>query len=174
MNSDEFILSMLVNNESGVLTRVSGLFARRAFNIDSLSVGVTAEPSISRITITARGDDYVKNQIMRQLEKLQDVKVVEMMPRDTTVMRELFLIKLNITQKERAGLMEAVAVFRAKVVDLNNDSVTFEITGECSKCNAFVEYLRPFGIAELCCTGLTAISRGCKTLTMDSDSAEQK
>ncbi len=174
MNPDEFILSMLVNNESGVLTRVSGLFARRAFNIDSLSVGVTDDPHVSRITITAKGDDYVKNQIVRQLEKLHDVKIVEMMPPNKTVMRELVLIKLNIAQKSRAGLMEAVAVFRAKVVDLNNDSVTLEITGERSKCDAFVEYLRPFGIAELCRTGLTAITRGRSTLSMDSDSAKQK
>ena len=110
-----------MNNESGVLTRVSGLFARRAFNIDSLSVGVTDDPHISRITISAKGDDYVKTQIVRQLEKLHDVKIVELMPPNKTVMRELVLIKLNIAQKSRAGLMEAVAVFRAKVVDLNND-----------------------------------------------------
>jgi len=168
MNPDEFILSILVNNEAGVLTRVSGLFARRAFNIDSLSVGVTDDPHISRITIVARGDDYVKNQIIRQLEKLHDVKIVEMMPSICTVMRELVLIKLNISQKSRVGLMEAVSVFRAKVVDLNNDSVTLEITGERSKCDAFVEYLRPLGIAELCRTGLTAISRGRKTLQPDS------
>jgi acetolactate synthase-1/3 small subunit len=172
MNPDEFILSMLVHNEAGVLTRVSGLFARRAFNIDSLSVGVTGDPSISRITISAKGDDYVKNQIVRQLEKLHDVKIVELMPPGASVMRELVLIKLNIDQKSRAGLMEAVAVFRAKVVDLTNDSVTLEITGERSKCDAFVEYLRPFGVAELCRTGVTAISRGRKTLKMDSKSPQ--
>lgn len=172
MNPDEFILAMLVNNEAGVLTRVSGLFARRAFNIDSLSVGVTDDPRISRITITARGDDYVKTQLVRQLEKLHDVKIVELMPTSSTVTRELVLIKLNIAQKSRAGLMEAVAVFRAKVVDLNNDSVTLEITGERSKCNAFVEYLRPFGIAELCRTGLTAMSRGRKTLKMNAKPAQ--
>lgn len=167
MNSDEFILSILVNNEAGVLTRVSSLFSRRAFNIDSLSVGVTDDPKISRITIVARGDDYVKNQIILQLEKLHDVKKVELMPQTGTVMRELVLIKLNISQKSRAGLMEAVSVFRAKVVDLTNDSVTLEITGERSKCNAFVEYLRAFGIAELCRTGLTAITRGPSTLKPD-------
>lgn len=168
MNPDEFILSILVNNEAGVLTRVSGLFARRAFNIDSLSVGVTDDPHISRITIAARGDEYVKSQIISQLEKLHDVKIVELMPPSSTVMRELVLIKLNISQKSRVGLMEAVSVFRAKVVDLNNDSVTLEITGERSKCDAFVEYLRAFGIAELCRTGLTAISRGRKTLKPDA------
>ncbi len=167
MHSDEFILSILVNNEAGVLTRVSGLFARRAFNIDSLSVGVTEDPQVSRITIVARGDEYVKSQIIRQLEKLHDVKIVELMPPSRTVMRELVLIKLNISQESRVGLMEAVSVFRAKVVDLTNDSVTLEITGERSKCNAFVEYLRAFGIAELCRTGLTAITRGPKTLKPD-------
>jgi acetolactate synthase-1/3 small subunit len=164
MHSDEFILSILVNNEAGVLTRVSGLFARRAFNIDSLSVGVTEDPQVSRITIVARGDEYVKSQIIRQLEKLHDVKIVELMPPSRTVMRELVLIKLNISQKSRLGMMEAVSVFRAKVVDLSNDSVTLEITGEQSKCDAFVEYLSAFGIAELCRTGLTAVTRGRKTL----------
>ncbi|MDY0177404.1 MAG: acetolactate synthase small subunit, partial [Lentisphaeria bacterium] len=160
MNPDEFILSILVNNESGVLTRVSGLFARRGFNIDSLSVGVTQDPKLSRITISASGDDYIKNQILRQLEKLHDVKIVEIMPGNGTVMRELVLIKLNVSQEARVGLMEAVSVFRAKVVDFTNDSLTLEITGERNKCEAFIEYLRPYGVAELCRTGLTAISRG--------------
>ncbi|HOG51260.1 MAG TPA: acetolactate synthase small subunit, partial [Lentisphaeria bacterium] len=95
MDNDEFVISMLVNNEAGVLTRVSGLFARRGFNIDSLSVGVTEQPGLSRITITAHGDDYIKDQIIKQLAKLQDVKVVKLMPFNDSVMRELLLIKVQ-------------------------------------------------------------------------------
>lgn len=94
MDNDEFVISMLVNNEAGVLTRVSGLFARRGFNIDSLSVGVTEQAGLSRITITAHGDDYIKDQIIKQLAKLQDVKVVKLMPFNNSVMRELLLIKV--------------------------------------------------------------------------------
>lgn len=164
MDNDEFVISILVNNEAGVLTRVSGLFARRGFNIDSLSVGVTEQPGLSRITISAHGDEYIKNQIIMQLDKLLDVKVVLFMPANTSVMRELLLIKVQADRDTRTGLMEAVSVFRAKVVDLKNDSITLEITGERSKCDAFVEYLRPYGIIELCRTGLTAISRGLKPL----------
>lgn len=165
MPEPQFILSILVNNEAGVLTRISGLFARRAFNIDSLSVGETDQHNFSRITITASGDEYIREQIVKQLEKLQDVGIVQLMDNATTVRRELLLIKLNLPHRERAGIMEAVHIFRAKVVDLCSDSITLEITGETAKCNAFVEYLRPFGIAELCRTGLTAISRGCQTLS---------
>jgi len=164
MDNDEFVISMLVNNEAGVLTRVSGLFARRGVNIDSLSVGVTEQPGLSRITISAHGDEYIKDQIIKQLDKLQDVKVVKPMPSNESVMRELLLIKVQADRDTRSGLMEAAAVFRAKVVDLKNDSITLEITGERSKCDAFVEYLRPYGIIELCRTGLTAISRGLKPL----------
>ncbi len=173
MDNDEFVISMLVNNEAGVLTRVSGLFARRGFNIDSLSVGVTEQPGLSRITISAHGDDYIKDQIIKQLDKLQDVKVVKPMPPYESVMRELLLIKLQADKGTRSGLMEAVSVFRAKVVDLKSDSITLEITGERSKCDAFVEYLRPYGIIELCRTGLTAISRGLKPLKDNSSNEEE-
>jgi acetolactate synthase-1/3 small subunit len=156
---------MLVKNEAGVLTRVSGLFARRGFNIDSLSVGETLDKSVSRITITATGDEYVKEQIQLQLQKLHDVLIVESMPHGVTVTRELLLIKVNVAQGERSEILEAISIFRAKVVDLTPTSLTVEITGERNKCNAFLEYLRPFGIAELCRTGITAISRGSSVLT---------
>ncbi|HPD02259.1 MAG TPA: acetolactate synthase small subunit [Eubacteriales bacterium] len=162
---ETFIMSMLVKNEAGVLTRVSGLFARRGFNIDSLSVGETLDKSVSRITITATGDEYVKEQIQLQLQKLHDVLIVESMPHGVTVTRELLLIKVNVAQGERSEILEAISIFRAKVVDLTPTSLTVEITGERNKCNAFLEYLRPFGIAELCRTGITAISRGSSVLT---------
>ncbi len=166
MNQDNFVISMLVRNEAGVLTRVSGLFARRAFNIDTLSVGETEDPKISRITITAKGDDYIKEQIIRQLDKLHDVLKTELLSKESIVMREMLLIKLNISQEAHKDIMQAVDIFRAKVVDLSSDSVTVEITGNSSKCAAFLDYLRRFGISEICRTGVTAISRGSKTLTL--------
>ncbi|MFA5449459.1 MAG: acetolactate synthase small subunit [Clostridia bacterium] len=161
---EKFILSILVRNESGVLTRVSGLFARRGFNIDSLSVGETENPGTSRITVAATGDAYIKEQILLQLGKLHDVIIVELMDLHHTVTRELILIKVNVAQGGRSEILEAVSIFRAKVVDLTPTSLTMEITGESSKCEAFIEYLRPFGIAELCRTGTTAIARGKSTL----------
>lgn len=157
---NKIILSMLVKNEAGVLTRISGLFARRGYNIDSLSVGETDSPNISRMTVMATGDDYVKDQILKQLQKLHDVIIVEAMDMSKIVVRELMLIKVNVAQGDRSELLEAVSIFRAKVIDLTPTSLTVEITGERSKCDAFIEYFRPFGIAELCRTGITAIARG--------------
>jgi len=160
VDQEHFLLSMLVNNEAGVLTRISGLFARRGFNIDSLSVGETEDPAISRITIAATGDDYFKNQVVLQLQKLHDVKVVELMDMSKTVMRELLLVKFKADQGNHSKILEAVSIFRAKVVDLTAYSVSVEITGEKTKLDAFIDYLKPYGIAELCRTGVTAIGRG--------------
>lgn len=169
MKVERFIISMLVNNEAGVLTRISGLFARRGFNIDSLSVGETERKEISRITITATGDDYIKEQIVKQLEKLHDVIIVKVMEPRHTIARELILIKLNVPQGKRSVIMEAVNIFRAKVVDLTPDSLSVEITGDTSKCDAFIEYLKPFGISELCRTGITAMERGSELLYGELD-----
>ncbi len=164
MKQDKIIIALLVKNEAGVLTRVSGLFARRGFNIDTLSVGETETENISRITITAVGDEYIKDQIIKQLEKLHDVKIVKVLERGDIIARELVLIKLNAEQGKRSVIMEAVNIFRAKVVDLSPESLSVEITGDKSKCDAFIEYLRPFGIAELCRTGITAMERGGRAL----------
>ncbi len=167
MSDQKFLLSLLVKNESGVLTRISGMFARRGYNIDSLSVGETEDAAVSRMTVMATGDEYMKEQVLRQLEKLHDVIIAEVMDMPVTVMRELMLIKVNVAQGDRSEILEAISIFRAKVVDLTSTSLTVEITGERSKCEAFVEYLRPFGIAELCRTGITAVSRGGRTLSDD-------
>ena len=167
MAMEKFILSVLVNNEAGVLTRVSGLFARRSFNIDSLSVAETNDPKVSRITISATGDDYLKEQIVRQLEKLHDVKVVQMMDPERTVVRELMLIKVNADHEERSHIQEAVGVFRAKVIDLSQDSMIVELTGEKSKIDAFLKFLEPYRVTELCRTGMTAIGRSDYILNRD-------
>ncbi len=167
MESGKFILSMLVSNESGVLTRISGLFARRGFNIDSLSVGETQDFRISRVTISATGDGYVREQIVRQLEKLHDVKVVELMDLHQTVIRELLLVKVRAAPDTRGQALDAVTVFRAKVIDLAPDTMTMELTGEKAKLDAFITFLEPFGIIELCRTGVTAIGRNGYVLTQN-------
>ncbi|NLL45987.1 MAG: acetolactate synthase small subunit [Clostridiales bacterium] len=156
----KFILSILVNNEAGVLTRVASLFSRRGFNIDSLSVGETESSKVSRITISAKGDDYVKEQIVKQLMKLHDVITVELMDLENTVMRELLLVKVASERGELNEIMQAMSIFRAKVIDLSPGSVTLELTGQGSKIDAFIEFLIPYGITELCRTGITAIGRG--------------
>lgn len=169
MEKERFLLSMLVNNEAGVLTRISGLFARRGFNIDSLSVGETENPEISRMTIMANGDDYFKEQVVLQLQKLHDVRIVKLMDLSATVMRELLLVKVNaVDQISRSQVLEAVSIFRAKVIDLSPFSLTVEITGEKAKLDAFIEYLKPYGISELCRTGVTAIGRGNNILNQNT------
>lgn len=165
MENDKLILSMLVRNESGVLTRISGLFARRGFNIDSLSVGETQDARVSRITIRAAGDAYVQNQLVCQLEKLHDVLVVEAMDLPSVVARELLLVKVRAEPATRGQALDAVTVFRAKVIDLTPDTMTMELTGEQTKLDAFIAFLAPLGIIELCRTGVTAIGRGDYVLT---------
>ena len=160
MECTRLILSLLVSNESGVLTRISGLFARRGFNIDSLSVGETENPRESRITIQAAGDEYVRSQIVHQLEKLHDVKTVELMDASQTVLRELLLVKVHANPETRGQVLDAVTVFRAKVIDLTPATMTMELTGEGTKLDAFITYLEPLGIIEVCRTGVTAIGRG--------------
>ena len=160
-----FILAILVKNEAGVLNRVTSLFARRGYNIDTLSVGETEQENVSRITVTARGTDRMRRQILTQTEKLEDVITAGIIDGESAVLRELMLIKISADSTRRSEILAAVSVFRAKVVDMTPQSLTMEITGERGKCDAFVEYLKPFGIAELCRTGITAMTRGQTTLT---------
>lgn len=160
MKNEQFILGVIVANHFGVLTRVSGLFSRRGYNIDSLNVGETENPTLSRMTIIVSGDDYIKSQIVKQLAKLRDVKKVELMPEDNTVMREHLLIKIKVTGDTRPEITEAVNVFRGKVVDFNSESIIVEVTGEPSKLNAFIDFSKKFGILEMCRSGALAIQRG--------------
>ena len=165
----KLVLSLLVNNEAGVLTRVSGLFARRGFNISSLSVGETQNPALSRITIQALGDEYVRTQIVHQLRKLHDVKVIENMELEQTVCRELMLIKVSAGSETRSQALEGAGVFRAKVCDLTPTTVTMELTGDTDKLDAFITFLEPFNIIETCRTGITAIGRGEYTLKKNEE-----
>ncbi|HEY3273267.1 MAG TPA: acetolactate synthase small subunit [Methanocella sp.] len=155
-------LSVLVSNKPGVLTHVSGLFSRRGYNIDSLTVGVTENPEISRMTIVAHGDEHVIEQVTKQLNKLIDIiKVVEVTPSES-VYRELALIKVAATAKNRSEVIQITDIFRAKIVDVSAESIIIEITGSGDKINALEEMMRPFGIKELVRTGKVALVRGSK------------
>lgn len=153
------ILSVLVANHPGVLAKVVGLFSRRGFNIDSLAVGVTNDPNVSRMTISADGDDATIEQIARQLEKLVDVKQVTNVSQNS-VIRELALIKLHTSSETRGEIIEIINVFRAKVVDISAEFLTVEITGNTEKVSAFEDMVKVFGIEEMVRTGIIAMSRG--------------
>lgn len=153
-------ISVLVENRFGVLARVSGLFSGRGFNIDSLCVGETDDPTISRMTIVTKGDAKILEQITKQLRKLIDVIKVTNLTKEEHVERELILIKVSAMNKKRAEIMEIVEIFRGKIVDVDHQIVTIEITGTEDKISSFLELMKPFGIKELVRTGKIAISRG--------------
>ena len=154
------IFSILVTNKPGVMTRVSSMFTRRGFNIDTLTVGETESPEFSRITVSMIGDEYAKDQVVKQLSKLHDVKQVQVMERDDTVTRELLLVKVKNDSSTRQDVLAAVDVFLSKIVDYSPDALCIEITGETTKLNAFIELVKPFGIMEICRTGIVALERG--------------
>ncbi len=159
----KYVIAVYVDNQFGVLTRVTGLFTRRGFNIDSLTVGVTENPAYSRITIGVHGDEFLKAQMVDQLKKLYSVKKVEVLDEEATK-RELMLIKVKHTAGTRTEIMTAVDVFRAKVVDYSPSEMCVEVTGDSSKMDAFVALMEPFGIMEMCRTGIVALDRGSTTL----------
>jgi acetolactate synthase I/III small subunit len=153
-------LSVLVENKAGVLTRVTSLFARRGFNIDSLAVGVTEDPSLSRITIVVSGEDTSMEQVAKQLHKLINViKIQDLDPREM-VDRELVLFKINAPADRRHEIIEIANVFRAKIVDVGRNTLTIEATGASDKLDAMEDLLRTYGIKELARTGKIALARG--------------
>ena len=155
-------ISVVVENEFGVLARVSGLFSGRGFNIDSLSVAPTSDESLSRITIVTRGDDAILEQITKQLNKLVDVIKVLDFSEDNAIERELALIKVAAEDESRAEVLRIVDIFRAKIIDVTPKSYTIEATGSPTKINAILDLLRPLGLKELVRTGSVAIGRGAK------------
>ncbi|MFQ9147384.1 MAG: acetolactate synthase small subunit [Eubacteriales bacterium] len=171
---DKFVLGVIVANRYGVLMRVSSLFARRGFNIDSLTVSETEDPDSSRITITARGDEAVRSQIIKQLAKLHDVICIDTMPSDTTVIRELMLIKLRASGATRGEILDAVNVFRCKVVDFTPDEVCIEMTGHPTKLDAFIDFVAPYGIIEMCRTGVVAVERGSGSLIKRMEACQEQ
>jgi acetolactate synthase-1/3 small subunit len=156
-------IAVLVENKFGVLSRVAGLFSARGYNIESLSVGETLDPSVSRMTLVVRGDAFIIEQVVKQLHKLIDVIKVTDLSEEDHVEREMILIKVNAEPSARAEILRSADIFRAKVVDVTPGSYTLELTGHASKLDAFIELLRPFGIQELVRTGKVAIARGPKT-----------
>ena len=157
-------LSVLVENHPGVLSRVSGLFSRRGFNIDSLAVGVTENPEISRMTIVVDGDDYTVEQVSKQLNKLIDVIKIKQLDKAESVSRDLALIKVNATASTRAEIIQIVEIFRANIVDVSKHTLTIEISGGTPKVSALEDMLRQFGIKEIVRTGTIAIERGNKNI----------
>lgn len=156
-------LAVLVENNPGVLTRVAGLFSRRGFNIDSLAVGRTDNPAVSRMTIVVEGDELTLEQVTKQLHKLVDVIKISDITKDEYVDRELILIKVNADAATRTEIMQIVDIFRAHIVDIGRKTLTIEATGDESKINAIEQALRPFGIRELARTGKIAMLRGFKS-----------
>ncbi len=156
-------IAVLVENKPGVLARVSSLFRRRGFNIESLAVGTTERPDISRMTIVVRGDDRTLEQVMKQLNKLIEVIKVSDLS-ENSVERELALIKVHAPPAKRSEIIEIANIFRARIVDVARDSFIIEITGDEEKVNAFVDLMRQFGIKEMARTGKISMARGSKTV----------
>ena len=160
MKQSKFVIAVYVDNKYGVLTRVTSMFTRRGFNIDALTVGVTESPQYSRITISMSGDGYTRAQMLNQLRKLYNVKKVEVLEEADAVERELMLIKVRYNKETRADIISAADVYRGKVIDYTPDEMCIEVTGEPSKVDAFIKLMIPFGIIEMCRTGIVALERG--------------
>ena len=156
-------IAVLVENKFGVLSRVAGLFSARGYNIESLSVGETLDPTVSRMTLVVTGDEFVIEQVIKQLHKLIDVIKVTDLTQESHVEREMVLVRVNAEPANRAEILRTADIFRAKVVDVTPATFTLEVTGDEQKINAIVELLRPFGIQELVRTGKVAIARGAKS-----------
>lgn len=154
------VFQLLVDNSSGVLSRISGLFSRRGYNIESITAGVTADPRYSRITIVAQGDDEILDQIEKQVAKLIEVRNVKVLDPHDSVYRELCLIKVEVTEDNRENLISVANIFRANIVDVGPESMIIELTGNQSKIEAFLGLLKGYTISELARTGLTGLTRG--------------
>ena len=154
------VFSILVDNTAGVLSRIAGLFSRRGYNIDSLTVGVTADPRYSRATVVAQGDESIFRQIESQLAKQVDVIDVKRLERDSSICRELIMVKIKVNPDTRKSLISIANIFRAKIVDVAKESLVIELTGNQSKIEAFLDLISEYEILELARTGITGLSRG--------------
>ena len=160
----KYTIGALVSNKSGVLTRISGLFARRGYNIESLTVCATEDPEISRMTVILKGDEYMLYQMIRQMDKLEDVKKIGCANELDCVYRELLLAKVGATAEVRTQITMINDVYKAKVVDLSIDTMVLELTGDPEKLDAYLKVIEPFGILEMQRTGVTVLARGRHTL----------
>ena len=157
-------IAVIVENKSGALTRVAGLFSRRSFNIDSLSVGATENPDYSRMTITVQGDRDVLEQVIKQLSKLINVIRVSELEPGESIERELAIIKVSADKESRSEIMQIVNIFRAKIIDVSHRSMIIEVTGDEEKVDAIVQLLRQFGIKEMARTGKVSMVRGARVI----------
>jgi acetolactate synthase-1/3 small subunit len=154
------VLSVLVENNPGVLSHVSGLFSRRGFNIDSFSSGVTSDPRYTRLTIVATGDEQILDQIEKQLAKLEDVLHIKKLKENASVQRELILVKIKVKDTQRQAVVNVTEIFHGRVVDVTKDTMIIELTGKQDKLDAFMDLLTDYEILELARTGFTGLSRG--------------
>lgn len=160
------MLSLLVENNPGVTSHISGLFSRRGYNIDSFSSGVTADPRYTRITIVASGDEQILEQIEKQLAKLEDVVDIKLLKPGLSVTRELIMVKIRARDAERQPIMNVTEIFHGKIVDVTADSMVIELTGQQDKLEAFLDLLSDYEILELARTGITGLSRGTSDVKM--------
>ncbi len=158
------VFQLLVDNTSGVLSRISGLFSRRGYNIESITAGVTADSSITRITIVASGDDEILDQIEKQVGKLEDVRDIRELEPESSVYRELALIKVRVDAKARPGVIAITDVFRANIIDVSQEGLIIEMTGNQDKIDAFISLLDGYEILELARTGIAGLRRGTKDI----------
>ncbi|MEG1404749.1 MAG: acetolactate synthase small subunit [Oscillospiraceae bacterium] len=168
MSAKKAIIALLVENNANVLSRVSMLFGRRGYNIDSLTVSETNDPTISRITISALGDERIIEQIVLQTKKLVEVKAVQLEDENEAILRELLLVKIAANESQRTGIREICDIYKASIVDFSPASIVCELTGKPSKINGFLDIIGKYTILELCRTGVTAIDRGDKIMSFDN------
>lgn len=159
------VFQLLVDNTSGVLSRISGLFSRRGYNIESITAGVTADPRFTRITIVASGDDEILDQIEKQVAKLIDVRDIKELSPENSVYRELALIKVKADSSQRQGVISMADIFRANVIDVAHNSLIVELTGDQAKIDAFINLLDGYEILELARTGIAGLGRGTENVT---------
>ena len=163
------VFSLLVNNNAGVLSRVAGLFSRRGYSIDSITSGTTMNKRVTRLTVVASGDEQILAQIQKQLAKIEDVIDIKILADGQSVCRELIMVKVKANAAQRGEIISIAAIFRAKIVDVETDSLMLEMTGTQSKVEAFLDLLSAYEILELARTGITGLSRGSKDVKMFED-----
>lgn len=169
---NQYTIAALASNKSGVLTRITSMFARRGYNIESISACKTEDPTLSRLTIVLNGDDYILSQMIKQMDKLIDVKKIKRVEEDA-VYRELLLAKVKTDASKRSEIFELCQIFRANIVDVSPDTTMLELSGKPAKLDGFVNMLMPYGIIELARTGVTAISRGLVCIRDEADYKEK-
>ena len=159
------VFSLLVDNNPGVLSRIAGLFSRRGYSIDSITAGMTADPRFTRITVVASGDELILSQIEKQVRKLEDVREIKVLKDDESVFRELIMVKVRVNAQQRNEVISVADIFRAKIVDVDKESLMIELTGNQSKLEAFLNLLNGYETLQLERTGITGLATGSKDVT---------